>query len=116
MRQIVEAAVEDAPDMMLLDDTDAAHLEASVARFEPDVVITTAVDDGDQGRAAQHRMLVDHPRLKLIVISRDGTAASLMEFRHVIVDDVSPTTVIQAIRAALRRTASRDIQGVDPWP
>ena len=36
--------------------------------------------------------------------------------RDVIVDDVSPTTVIQAIRAALRRTASRDIQGVDPWP
>lgn len=103
MMNIVDAAVRDAPDFALVAHVSETEFEDAVERLTPDVVIVCA---GDRtGEQEARRVLADHPRLKLMLISRDGAAARLLELRQVVVDDLSPSTVVQAIRAALQRPA-----------
>ena len=103
MMDIVDAAVRGERDLALVAHVSETELEDAVERLTPDVVIVCAGDDARE--QAARRVLADHPHLKLMLISRNGAAARLLEFRQVVVDDLSPSSVVQAIRAALKRPA-----------
>ena len=104
MRDIVDAAVEAAPDMEVVGCVHHTELDTAVERLEPDVAITGAPNG--EGAGLARRMVLGHPRLKVVVISRDGGSARLIELRQIVVDDLSPAALIETIRAALQTKAN----------
>jgi DNA-binding NarL/FixJ family response regulator len=97
LRDIIEDAVRREADMTLVE-AGGADLAALVRRSRADVAI---VADDPPARGAEHRhVLVEHPDLKLLVVTDDGRSAQLLEFRRRLMFDVSPQALVRAIRDA----------------
>ena len=104
MRDIVDGAVESQQDMELVGHCADTELEVAVQRYEANVVILneSATRAGD----LHARLLCAHPRLKVVVMTGDGGAATLFELRHFYLADPSPVALIGAIRTALTRESA----------
>jgi hypothetical protein len=102
LRSIVAGAVEAQPDLRLADDSGSDTLEDAVARTKADVLIAP----DDRPEASFRSLLVAQPALKVFVLTQDGRNATVLELRHARLTDASPTTLIDAIRTVLRRSAS----------
>jgi hypothetical protein len=99
LREIVEDAVRSQPDMKLIDSGDGNDFSTAIEREHADVLIVAekAVDDP----VSYEQLLLEKPRLKVLVVSRDGREAHLLEFRQMPVAEVSPQGLVDAIRAAV---------------
>jgi hypothetical protein len=100
MRSIVEDAVASQADMRLAGTCDDGDLEVAVARCNPDVLIVK--EEPDRTESSYRSLLLAYPSLKVCVLAQDGRNAILLAFRRARLLDASPTTLIQAIRSALR--------------
>ncbi len=97
LRDIIDEAITRERDMMLVR-AEGADLAALVRDSGADVAI---VADDAPHRGARHRQaLVEHPNLKIVVVTDDGRAARLLEFRQRLMPDISPRALVEAIRAA----------------
>jgi hypothetical protein len=95
LSDIIENVVTSQPDMELADGNVGLDLESAVTKCRADAVIVAETYEGNP-----YAILLDHPRLKLLVVSRAGEEARLVEFRVVPIAEVSPNGLINAIRAA----------------
>jgi DNA-binding NarL/FixJ family response regulator len=95
---IIEGAVTREPDMTLIP-ASAGDLALLVRRSAADVAIVA--DERPESEAVHRQVLVDNPRVKILVVTDDGRAAHLLEFRRVPIAEVSPQALVQAIRAAV---------------
>ena len=99
MRLIVEEAVGSQPDMAVVSRRGDTDLETAIGRDHVDVVIVHQPPASED--RAYRRLLVTHPRLKIVVITELGRHATLYQLREREVPDVSPATLIEAIRTSL---------------
>jgi DNA-binding NarL/FixJ family response regulator len=97
LRDIIDDAIAREPDMMLIDEA-GGDFEALVHRSAADVAIV--VDDSPDREAVHRQMLVDHPELKILVVTDDGRTAQLLELRRRLMSDVSAQSLVRAIRDA----------------
>ncbi len=98
LRDIIEGAVARQPDMLLIDGSNDLDVAAVVKKCAPHVVI---VADAVGALEPSYRgLLVDNPRLKIIVVTDDGRSGQVLEFRRSPVAQMSPQGLIAAIRAA----------------
>jgi hypothetical protein len=98
LRAILEDAIAREPDMMLVDQA-SGDFETLVRRSDADVAI---VADDLPDRGARHRqVLIEHPALKILVVTDGGRTAQLLEFRRRLISDVSLLALLEAIRGAL---------------
>ena len=105
LREIIERAVAGQPDMEIVDDLRADALAPEgLRRAGADVVISA----GEHDSAAVNRLLCELPRLKVLVVSADGRETALHELRptRTALGEVSPQTIVDAIRGARRATTS----------
>ena len=103
MRELVGAAVSDAPDITLVGSSQNGEpLAASLNRARADVLIVEARDEGISSNF--DALLYDHPRLTLLTIGEHGRSTALHELRpHTLaLGEVSPTELVDAIRASAR--------------
>ena len=107
LRSIIESAVAAQPDMRVLEYTEHGSLEETVARTHADVLIVN--EQPDRSETWFRSLLAMHPWLKVFVLTQDGRNATLLEFRRDRLADASPTTLIEAIRTALRRAVPDDL-------
>lgn len=105
LRSIVEGAVAGQPDLQLADDSGSVTLEDAVTRTNADVLI--AADDRSETRF--RLLLVARPSLKVFVLTQDGRNATVLEFKRARLADMSPTTLIEAIRTVLLRATPEDL-------
>jgi|SRR6266568_7493063 len=98
LRGIVEDVVRFEPDMELVGRGDSRDLTMAIASELPDVVIVAL--DGFR-RTRRYKLLLDNPRLKVVVLSDDGQQAHLFDFRQMPLPDVSPQALVNVIRAAV---------------
>ena len=104
LRDIIADAIAREPDMMLVDES-SGDIETLVRGADAEVAIV-AGDPPDSG--ARHRqMLVEHPELKILVVTEGGRAAQLLEFRKRLMSDVSPLALVMAIRDAVTESRGR---------
>jgi len=105
LREIIERAVAGQPDMEIVDDLPPnAMAPDALRRAGADVVISAGYHDS----AAVSRLLCELPRLKVLVVSADGRETALHELRpnRMELGEVSPQTIVDAIRGACRATTS----------
>lgn len=104
LREIIERAVADEPDMEIVD-SEAGNmpLREAIEASEPDFVIAGA--DYDFGEVA--RVLDERPRLRVLAVAGDGREAFLYELRptRTPLGEVSPRTIVDAIRGARYATS-----------
>ncbi|PYR72927.1 MAG: hypothetical protein DMF86_22040 [Acidobacteria bacterium] len=98
LRAIIEGAITLQSDMELIA-SGGADLSATARRSHADVVIVA--EEMYEGDPAHRQVLVDNPQLKLFVVTDDGRAAHMLEFRRLPVADVSPQGLVEAIRDAV---------------
>lgn len=98
LRDIIDDAARVHPDIEIFASADT-DLSRAVARRGADVVIVAAAAPG--ASRLHRRVLVDHPQLKVFVVTDEGRAAHLLELRQTPVVEVSPNGLIEAIRAAV---------------
>jgi hypothetical protein len=106
LRSIVGGAVAAQDDMRLMENGENGSLEEAVARSGADVLIVH--EDANRPEDSFRPLLLAHPSLKVFVLTQDGRNATLLEFRRARLIDASPTTLIEAIRAALQHDANAD--------
>ena len=99
LREIVEDAVRFQPDMKRIDSSEEHDLSSAIKREQADVLIVA--EPGIDDAASHEQLLLENPRLKVLVVSRDGREAHLLEFRQIPVVEVSPQGLVDAIRAAV---------------
>ena len=99
LREILEDAVRSQPDMELIDSGDGHDLPMAIKREHADVVIVA--ERGADDPVSHEQLLLENPRLKVLVVSRDGREAHLLEFWRVPVAEVSLQGLVCAIRAAV---------------
>lgn len=107
MREIVETTVRSQSDMQVVATVEAGDTIAdAVARSGADVAIV-GVERGAEPHLCDD-LLYRHPRLHLLAVTDDGRGALLCVLRphHLPVGDVSPTGLIDAIRASVRAQAT----------
>jgi hypothetical protein len=99
LREIVEDSIRSQPDMKLIDSGDRHDLPLAIKRARADVVIVAerGVDDS----VSHEQILLENPRLMVLVVSRNGRKATLWQFRRIPVAEVSPQGLVDAIRAAV---------------
>jgi len=97
LRDIIETAVKREEDMVLVE-VNGGDLAALVRDSAADVAIVA--DDSPRRSAGHRQALVDHPELKLLVLTDDGRSAQLLELRRRLMSDVSPQALVRAIRDA----------------
>jgi hypothetical protein len=97
-RVIVEGAIAPQADVQVVGHSADADLEAAVARCGANVVI---VNDGVVAGGLHVRIVCANPDVKVVAITDAGDRASLYEFRTVLIADPSPTSLLDAIQAAL---------------
>jgi DNA-binding NarL/FixJ family response regulator len=105
LREIIERAVTGQPDMEIIDDAlPSAIVPEALRRARADVVISAEHHDS----AALNHVLWELPRLKVLVVSADGRETALHELRpnRIELGEVSPQTIVDAIRGACRATTS----------
>ena len=102
LREIIEQAVADEPDMEIVEG-DAGPLLEAVEASKADFVIAGA--DYDLGEVA--RVLAERPRLRVLAVSGVGREAFLYELRptRTPLGEVSPRTIVDAIRGARYATS-----------
>jgi hypothetical protein len=119
LRDIIETAISAQDDMQLvgwLDDVggDAMSaksisemIHAASASGAPDVVVVDRVDE--RSIPLLDEVLFDHPRLAVLAVTRDGRCAHMRMLRPLdeVVDRVSPTGLIAAIRRSRRPEMTR---------
>ena len=98
LRDIVQRTIELQADMELVGGTAEDSAEADVA-----IVVETP-----ERRGKMPEPLVANPRIKVIVLTNGGRGAHVVELCEHPVADVSPQGLVNAIRAAVTRTAGRD--------
>jgi DNA-binding NarL/FixJ family response regulator len=106
MREIVEGAVRSQPDMQVVATVEADDTIAdAVARASADVVILGLERGATIG--AYDGLLYRHPRLHLVALTDDGRGALMCEMRpqRTAIADVSPSGIVDAIRASTRAGA-----------
>jgi hypothetical protein len=104
LRDIIEGAVNLAPDMCLITAGDGSTLSLAIKSCAVDVVI---LGEQPARTASSHRqLLVDNPLLKIVVVTDDGCTAHVVEFRRIPVAEMSPTGLVDAIRAAVSLTGT----------
>jgi hypothetical protein len=98
LRDIVEEAVRLQPDMELVDRGDEHDLSRAIkaGRVAVAIVAESGTDSPGHGE-----LLIEHPRLRLLVVGDGGREAHLLEFQRIPVADVSPRGLVGAIRAAV---------------
>src|SRR5438094_139965 len=89
-----------------------ADLSATARRSRADVVIVA--EEVYEGDPAHRQVLVDNPQLKLFVVTDDGRAAHMLEFRRLPGADVSPQGLVGASRRAGARAAKITIKDRTP--
>jgi hypothetical protein len=99
LREIIERTVAGQSDMQLVDVQGAPDLSTAITRSAAQVVIVT--DAGNRSCASPQRLLIDHPDLKVLVVTDDGRAAHMVEFRRTPIVRVSPQGLLEAIRAVM---------------
>ena len=103
LRDILSAAIQAESDMSIVAEaTEFTSLGSVADRVRTDVVIT-GIDDGEIPEAC--RELVDrYPNMKVLAVEAAGRKAWLYELRphRSLVAEVSPSGLIDTIRAALR--------------
>ena len=104
LREIVEHAVRFQPDMKLIDSGDRHDLPMAIKREHAGVVIVA--ERGVDDPVSHEQLLLDNPRLIVLVVSRDGREAHLLQFRRIPVAVVSPQGLVDAIRAAAGMSTS----------
>ena len=104
LREIVEDAVRFQPDMKLVDSGEEHNLLVAIKREHADVLIVA--EGGVDDPVSHEQLLLENPRLKVLVVSRDGREAHLLEFRQIPVVEVSPQGLVDAIRAAVGSSPS----------
>ena len=105
LREIIARAVAGQPDMEIVDDLPPDDLAPeALRRAGADVVISAGYHDS----ATVDRLLCELPRLKVLVVSADGRETALHELRptRTALGEVSPRTIVDAIRGACRATTS----------
>src|SRR5262249_1710782 len=79
---------------------EAVRREADMMLVEADADVVIVADDPPDCGARHRQALVEHPELKILVVSDDGRTAQLLEFRRRLMSDVSPRALVDAIRDA----------------
>ena len=105
LREIIERAVAGQPDMEIVDDLPRDGIRAeALLRTRADVLISA----GDHDDVELNRLLQELPRLKVLVVSADGRDTTCLELRptRTPLGEVSPQTIVDAIRGACRATTS----------
>ncbi len=102
LREIIEQAVADEPDMEIVEAGDVPlgqAVESSMADF---VIAGADYDFGEVARALDVR-----PRLRVLAVSGDGREAFLYELRptRTPLGEVSPRRIVDAIRGARYATS-----------
>lgn len=98
LRDIVEEAVRVQPDMELVDRGDERDVSTAIKTRQATVAVVAETADESPGHGA---LLIENPRLKVLVVTHDGREAHFLEFRRIPVADVSPRGLVDAIRAAV---------------
>lgn len=104
LRDIIQRTVAGRPDMVLINHEAPDDLGEAVVRYAADVAI---VAGEREGRAVSHEhLLFEHANLKLLVVTGDGRRADLVELRARRFDQLTPRSLVTAIRSsrAPRRT------------
>lgn len=103
LREIIEQAVADEPDMEIVEAETGVPLREAVESSKADFVIAGA--DYDFGEVA--RALDERPRLRVLAVAGDGREAFLYELRptRTPLGEVSPRTIVDAIRGARYATS-----------
>ena len=102
LQQIIEQTLAAQPDMIVVGQAETSEYVAAAARrVRADVVILRETQEVVDGTPWQ--TLNENPRLKVLMISTDGHRATRYELRphQVVIDDIHPETLIDAIRAAV---------------
>jgi DNA-binding NarL/FixJ family response regulator len=104
MREIIERAVADQPDMEIVGELPASTLPEALDGAGVDVVISGTNYDC----ASLRELLDERPRLKVLAVADDGRDAFLFELRptRTRLGEVSPQTIVDAIRNARCATTS----------
>jgi hypothetical protein len=103
MREIVQHALGDAPDIEVVGIVDAFdELAGALTRVQPDVLVVGLGDESDAPRLDP--FLYAMPRLTCLAIAGDARRAFLSELqpRAKPLGNVSPVGLVQAIRSTLR--------------
>ena len=112
LQQIIERMLASQPDMIVTAQAKPSKSMATAAkRVRADIVILAESREGAGGTPWQ--VLNENPRLKLLTISRDGHRATRYELRphEVVIDDISPKDLVDAIRASMTGYASKKTPG-----
>ena len=99
LRDIIEGAVNLQPDMQILDTTGDRDLSTAIKRCAANVVILA--EQNPRSGSSHEQLLIEYPELKMFVVTDDGGAAHLLEFRRIPVEQMSPQALLEAIRAAV---------------
>jgi DNA-binding NarL/FixJ family response regulator len=104
MREIIERAVADQPDMEIVGELPASTLPEALDGAGVDVVISGTNYDC----ASLRELLDERPRLKVLAVADDGRDAFLFELRptRTPLGEVSPQNIVDAIRNARCATTS----------
>jgi hypothetical protein len=103
MREIVEHALGEAPDIEVIGNVSAFdELAGALPDMRPDVLVVGLGEEGDAPRL--DRFLYAMPRLTCLAIAGDARRAFLYELqpRAKPLGDVSPVGLVEAIRSTLR--------------
>ena len=101
-RSIVETVVASQPDLQLAE-CQGDEVGDAVARWDADVLIVE--ERADRSEAYYRPLLLRHPSLKVFILTQGGRNVTVIGFRRERLADLSPTTLIEAIRSELRREA-----------
>ena len=104
LREIVEDPIRSQPDMKLIHNGNRHDLPTAIKRARPDVVIVAEREVNDS--LSLEQLLLENPRLMVLVVSRNGRKANLSQFRRIPVAEVSPQGLVNAIRAAVHSGTS----------
>jgi chemotaxis response regulator CheB len=101
LHDIIQDALAEQPALQIVAKLEPGDdLDAAVERHEVDIVAMSAVPS--KQNAISEQMLFDHPRVRLLMLSPDGRAASLCRLilHEVTINDVSPQELVAAIVAS----------------
>ena len=105
LRDILEETISRQPDMQLVARRDVPGPTPHPDYRGADVVIVEEQAPSD--RLSHERLLIENPRLRLLVLTAKGGEAHLLEFRRIPVSDVSPQGLLDAIRLAVNGERGR---------
>jgi hypothetical protein len=100
LREILDTALGAHADIELFSSADAGLLR-SVETCGADALIIAG--EVHELRRQHHQVLVEHPLLKIFVVTDDGRAVHQLELLRTPIAEVSPIGIVDAIRRAVLR-------------